>query len=340
MVLEATVLCLDGSEWMRNGDYVPSRMEAQQDAVQLISGTKTQQNAENTVGLIAMGEKTEVLVTLTQDMGKILTSLHSVSPKGQSDVPRTLQIAQLVLKHRQNKNQRQRIILFVGSPLDVEEKDFVRIGKKLKKNNISVDVISFGEDSASNASKLEAFISAVNKDDNSHLVTIPPGPHILSDMLLTTPIVMGNDESGGPSAAMMGGMGFNEEEDPELALALRISLEEERARQEAARRAQEAAEGEAAEGGTEGEKKEGDGMAVDDASKGKEAAAGEEAGADESAGASKDVNPEFLSSVLSGLPGVDTNDPRIKEALAQIEKKDGEGDDKEKKDDNMEEDKS
>ena len=44
---------LDNSEWMRNGDYTPTRLEAQQDAINLICGAKTQSNPENTVGVIA-----------------------------------------------------------------------------------------------------------------------------------------------------------------------------------------------------------------------------------------------------------------------------------------------
>ena len=40
-----------------------------------------------------------------------------------------------------------------------------------------------------NAAKLEALLNAVNSDDNSHLVTVPPGPHVLSDILLSSPIV-------------------------------------------------------------------------------------------------------------------------------------------------------
>lgn len=73
----------------------------------------------------------------------------------------------LALKHRQNKNQRQRIIVFVGSPLNVDEKTLVKIGKKLKKNNVAVDVINFGEE-AENTPKLEAFIEAVNSGDNRY----------------------------------------------------------------------------------------------------------------------------------------------------------------------------
>lgn len=32
MPLESTMICLDNSEWMRNGDYAPNRLAAQQDA--------------------------------------------------------------------------------------------------------------------------------------------------------------------------------------------------------------------------------------------------------------------------------------------------------------------
>ena len=42
---------------MRNGDYVPSRLEAQSDAVNVIFSAKTQSNPENTVGLMTMAGK-------------------------------------------------------------------------------------------------------------------------------------------------------------------------------------------------------------------------------------------------------------------------------------------
>jgi 26S proteasome regulatory subunit N10 len=38
---------------MRNGDYTPSRLEAQHDAVNLICGAKIQSNPESTVAVIA-----------------------------------------------------------------------------------------------------------------------------------------------------------------------------------------------------------------------------------------------------------------------------------------------
>lgn len=240
------MLCLDNSEWMRNGDWTPSRAEAQQDAVNLVCGAKTQQNPENSVGILSMaGERIEVLSTLTTDVGKILSSMHHMSTNGHCNFSAGVQVAQLALKHRQNKNQRQRIIVFVGSPVNESQQALVKLGKKLKKNNVAIDIVNFGEESE-NTEKLEAFLNTVNSNDNSHLITVPPGPHVLSDILVTSPMVAGEDSVGmGAAVAAVpgvtgggGGDGFAEfgvdpSVDPEFAWALRVSMEEERQRQEA-----------------------------------------------------------------------------------------------------------
>lgn len=154
-----------------------------------------------------------------------------------------------------------RIVLFIGSPIEAEKAELTTVGKKLRKCNVAVDVVSFG-DIDENAEKLEAFMSAVNKNNNSNLVTVPPGAN-LADVLLSTPIFMDEDSGAGGSgfaaaaaaasshAAMqgfdVGDAMMNGEDDPALMLALRVSLEEERARQEAAAAA---AEGGTQEGGT------------------------------------------------------------------------------------------
>ncbi len=48
---------MDNSEYTRNGDYTPSRMEAQKDAVTFLFNAKTQSNPENTVGLMTNAGK-------------------------------------------------------------------------------------------------------------------------------------------------------------------------------------------------------------------------------------------------------------------------------------------
>jgi len=137
----------------------------------------------------------------------------------------------------------------------------------MKKNNISIDIVNFGEE-AVNTSKLEAFMEAIGTE-TSHLVTIPPGNYLLSDMLLSSAILMGEDGAPPPGLAGMGGgdasgfeFGIDPSLDPELALALRMSLEEEQARQAAeAQRAAREADGTGLESvPEEGEKKDGEGQ--------------------------------------------------------------------------------
>jgi len=60
--------------------------------------------------------------------------MREIKPEGSVSLVQGVQIAQLALKHRQNKNQRQRIVAFIGSPLAEEEKALVKVAKKLKKS--------------------------------------------------------------------------------------------------------------------------------------------------------------------------------------------------------------
>ena len=90
----------------------------------MVCEAKTQQNPETTIGLMSSaGKRVEVVLTQTNDIGRLLAVVQEIKIDGENDLPTGLQIAQLSLKHRQNKNQRQRIIAFVGSPVD-QSRDF------------------------------------------------------------------------------------------------------------------------------------------------------------------------------------------------------------------------
>lgn len=58
------------------------------------------------------------------------------------------------------------------------------IGRKLKKNSVALDIVDFGEEDDGKAEKLEALLAAVNNNDSSHIVHVPPGPNALSDVLI------------------------------------------------------------------------------------------------------------------------------------------------------------
>jgi len=298
MPLESCMIIVDNSEFMRNGDYIPTRLEAQQDAANLLVGAKTQSHPESTVGIAA---GTELLVSPTEDVGKLLGAVHDlqISRKGASfgivgssnsnsnsseakkgkkkdsaDVTAAIQVASLALKHRKNKNGSQRIVLFIGSPLEgIDGRTLAKAGRQLKKNNVSIDVVAMGELEA-NEEKLKELVDAANgrvasegegAERSCHLVTIPAGV-LPSDVLASSPIVHGGSGgsafaasaaaasagAGGDFGSSGGGGGANgfadfggvdPNMDPELAMALRVSMEEERARQE---RLAEAARNEAA----------------------------------------------------------------------------------------------
>ncbi|XP_032806622.1 26S proteasome non-ATPase regulatory subunit 4 isoform X1 [Petromyzon marinus] len=247
MGLESTMVCVDNSEYMRNGDFVPTRLQAQQDAVNIVCHSKTRSNPENNVGLITLANNCEVLTTLTSDTGKILSKLHSVQPKGDINFCTGIRVAHLALKHRQGKNHKMRIVVFIGSPILNDEKELLKLAKRLKKEKVNVDIINFGEEQGSNTEKLTAFVNTLNGKEGtgSHLVTVPPGSS-LADALLSSPILAGEGGVGFGLEASDFEFGVDPNADPELALALRVSMEEQRQRQEEeARRAAAASAAEA-----------------------------------------------------------------------------------------------
>ena len=55
MVLEATIIIIDNSKYAVNGDILPSRFDAQSDALNKLATAKLDENQESGVGLMLMG---------------------------------------------------------------------------------------------------------------------------------------------------------------------------------------------------------------------------------------------------------------------------------------------
>lgn len=360
MPLESCMILLDCSQFMRNGDYFPTRLEAQQDAANLLIGAKTQSHAESTVGVSA---GTELLVSPSDDVGKILGAVHRVCmvPSDKSDVCASVAVASLALKHRRNKNGAQRIVLFVGTPVAADIKSLQKAGRQLKKNNVSIDVVALGE-LESNEALLQELVDAANgrgedSERTCHLVCIPAGV-LPSDVLASSPILA---SSGGAfaAAAATGAFGTDNNNDgfdfggidpnmdPELAMALRVSMEEERTRQErAAAVAASVSDAEMAESSIPAAVTEA-GLSMEEEALLQQALAmsmnenereeeedtkptavneGEEMEDDDAAmqmalqmsmgtGGETFQDPNFVNEMLQNMPDVDANDPDIQEML-------------------------
>ena len=232
MVLEATILILDNSDWTRNGDYYPCRFQTQVEAANLIIENRCESNPENSLGIMTMaGKRVEMISTLTNDESRLLGSTTNLPINGECDITSALSIAILCLKHRINKNQKQRIILFIGSPVTAKKENLVQIGKKLKKYNVAVDIISFGNVDE-NREPLNTLLNEVNNQNNSSILEVPIGSFIM-DTLLASPIMGANDMGmnvpGGEAGVNPQGnqepIGLSQFE-RDMNLALQMSLQE------------------------------------------------------------------------------------------------------------------
>ena len=113
----------------------------------------------------------------------------------------------------------------------VDQAELSKLAKRLKKEKVNVDIINFGEEEQ-NKDVLNEFLNVINGKEGtgSHLVSIA-APANLTDALFSSPIIQGEDGSGLP-AGFGPGFQYGMDDDPELAMALRISMEEQRLRQE------------------------------------------------------------------------------------------------------------
>lgn len=109
------------------------------------------------------------------------------------------------------------MVCFIGSTITEDVETLKILAKKLKKNGVAVDIICFGDCSEEQVNKVQTFVATLQNEDNSHCVVIQPGEN-LTDKVIGSPII-------GGQAGNAGGLNNIEEEDPELAAAIRMSLE-------------------------------------------------------------------------------------------------------------------
>lgn len=139
------------------------------------------------------------------------------------------------MKHRQNTNQKQRIIAFLGSPLpeSVSKESLKEIGMKMKKNGVAIDIIDFGTENRGNTELLSNLIDSCDSEAiPSRLITIlensSSGTFLLDSLRSKVPELFNISSAG---ASNDGNFDFDPEMDPELAMALKLSMEEEVNRQ-------------------------------------------------------------------------------------------------------------
>eukprot|EP00924_Labyrinthula_sp_SR-Ha-C_P002821 snap_masked-scaffold_13-processed-gene-7.10-mRNA-1 protein AED:1.00 eAED:1.00 QI:0/-1/0/0/-1/1/1/0/303 len=220
---EDTMICMDTSEWMRNGDYPNSRMQSQYEAIEALITSKKNASPENMVGLVALSSQSslgvELICSLTPvtksfKVGKAAKAVSKLQdiPNSTANLVTGLKVAKLAFNFRPNQNIPKRIVVFLGSPLNPDNpKGLAQLANALGKNKVSVDIVCMGENDF-NRKILAPITEAANPRIRWHAMFVEPGNYV--DEALSS-----SEIAGGSSA-------FADADDPELAEALRISWEE------------------------------------------------------------------------------------------------------------------
>ena len=99
------------------------------------------------------------------------------------------------MKNRINKNQKERVVVFVASEIKDKEENLLKIAQNFRRNNIRLDLINVN--CSYNLNILQKMHDIVNVEDESNLVNYDDPNSLLGDFLKKTP-VMGNVQTGMP----------------------------------------------------------------------------------------------------------------------------------------------
>ena len=216
------MILMDNSVYTRNGDAIPNRFQCINEGVTAIINQKSNDNPETSIGLMLMaGRGKQILSTPTNDTSMIFAQYAKIQIQSTVSISKSIQVAQLAIKHRVNKHQHERIVIFLGSEIKESLEELYVLARSLRKSLVAVDFVNVC--CPANVPILQNFLEIVNVDSNCKLVNFEGGLARLVDSLKESGILGGHQTPTG---------GFQEDVDPELEMVLRISLEEERKRQE------------------------------------------------------------------------------------------------------------
>lgn len=147
MTLESTVICVDNSEYCRNGDYAPTRLLAQRDAINMVARylrikiswifmvfrAKLRQNAENTCALLTMANN-GLAATLTNDQGKLHSVLSRVEPGGEIKVIFMVSIREIYFNSLEPVSESLNYLSNIGWTSTINSESFFLFAPQLMMN--------------------------------------------------------------------------------------------------------------------------------------------------------------------------------------------------------------
>jgi 26S proteasome regulatory subunit N10 len=210
---QAVVFLIDNSATSLDGDFHPNRLDAQKNAVQrlvtyFVSSCRTTQIGLGTMGSTAFG----IVSCLTTNAQRFSQCLDRISRGGECCLDRAIRCAILSLKMRDQAVVTQRVIALISSLTPLTPEDVIDLSRIAHRDRVSVDIVAFGDDVDHNA--LQHLVSRM--PPNSHFVFCPAGGLVLSDAVCASEIGPGLEEGRH--------LALDDEDDPDLAAAIKTSL--------------------------------------------------------------------------------------------------------------------
>lgn len=213
------VFCVDNSEYMRNGDYPPSRLQAQIQAVNFIMESQPDEGRQfPSVAVVSLAD-CKIVATPTKDRARIANKLANLAiadnhrrksfrdrKSNGLNIAGGIKLAvKLINNHARKVQSRKRlshrIFVFLGSPASKSKghmATYRKLAQRLGKKNIPVDFICLGEsESEENIPVLNSFAKTLNEslrssasnvvlsslaetDDHQQLATAGPTSHVVT----------------------------------------------------------------------------------------------------------------------------------------------------------------
>ena len=213
---QAVLFLIDNSDFSINGDYIPTRLEAQKISVERLARFFFHQSPTTEIGF-GTSSKSDSCIQVSllekQEMRRIETELDEIKISGeQLDIFNSVRRSFFALKRCAPENAtHKRIIMFIGAPTNINNQDDVeKFVNLIYRENVSIDFIVFGQENHDNIKAIAEKLG----NEKSNFLSIPPKCYSMSDMVL-------KEFQKGTSTSHNG---YEEDDDPELALALKMSM--------------------------------------------------------------------------------------------------------------------
>lgn len=193
---QTLMIAIDNSYYSQNQDYFPTRFIAQKKVVESLIYDTIQQSPENTVGFAPLVSCAYNICTPTNDTHRLITHLAKLDL---FDLHDPNLVVEACLRALLNKMGKRVFLLFIGSRMDITDSILNMINSE-----VTVYIVCFGE----GAAVLDRLREKVNPQCFDHVYIQRSADFYAETMNL------------------FGKSGHNYDDDPDLALALKLSMQD------------------------------------------------------------------------------------------------------------------